>query len=75
MQDDRLRGNRHKLQQERCWWKVRKNIFALWLVTHWTRLPRVVVKALSLYLFRTQPNKALSNLMWPDLLWAGHCTR
>jgi len=32
-------------------------------VTHWTRLPRVVVKALSLYLFRTQPNKALSNLM------------
>lgn len=52
-------GNSHKLQQGKCQWDIRKKSFNVRVVRLWNRLPREV--GMSLQIFRTQLDKALSN--------------
>lgn len=70
-----MRGNINKFKQERLKMHIRKNFFTMRAVKQWSRLPRKVVQ--SLQVFRTQQDKALSNLVQPlsALLWAGSWTR
>jgi len=42
---------------------MRKKLFVMRVVTHWTRLPREVVDAPSLKVFKVRSDRALSNLI------------
>ncbi|PKU40205.1 hypothetical protein llap_9487 [Limosa lapponica baueri] len=61
--NDRTSGNSFKLKEGRFRLDIRKKLFNVGVVRHWTRLPREVVDTLSLEVFKAGLDGALSNLV------------
>ena len=57
------RGNGLKLKEGRCRLDIRKKLFTVRVVKHWNRLPRDVVNAPSLEMFKARLDGALKNLI------------
>ncbi|PKU37922.1 hypothetical protein llap_11779 [Limosa lapponica baueri] len=60
---DRMKGNGFKLKEGRFRLDMRKKFFPVRVVRHWNSLPRDVVYAPSLELFKARLDGALSNLV------------
>ncbi|KFV67477.1 hypothetical protein N307_04474, partial [Dryobates pubescens] len=52
-----------KIEMSRFRLDIRKKFFTVWVVGHWNRLPREVVKAPSVEAFKARLDVALSNLI------------
>ncbi|KFV11622.1 hypothetical protein N340_04220, partial [Tauraco erythrolophus] len=55
--------NGFKLKEGRFRLDIRKKFFTMWMMKHWNRLPREVVDAPSLKVFKARPDETLSNLV------------
>jgi len=60
---DRTSGNHFKLKEGRFRLDIRKKFFTMRVVKHWNRLPREVVDATSLEMFKARLDGALSSLV------------
>jgi len=60
---ERTRGNGFKLKEDRFRLDIRKKFFTMRVVKQWYRLPREVVDAPSLEVFKARLDGALSNLV------------
>ena len=60
---DRMRSNGFKLKEGRFRLDIRKKFSTLRVVRHWSTLPREVVDAPTLEVFRARVDEALSNLV------------
>lgn len=56
-------GNGFKLKGDRFKLGIRKKSFTLWLANHWNRLPKKVVDAPFLEVFKEKLDGTLSNLV------------
>ncbi|GAB0179355.1 hypothetical protein GRJ2_000400800 [Grus japonensis] len=60
---DRMRDNGFKLKEGRFRLDIRKKFFPVRVMTHWNRLPREVVGAPSLEVFKAKLDEALGNVV------------
>jgi len=60
---DRTRGNSFQLKESRFRLDIRQNFLTMRVVKHWNRLPRDVVDASSLEVFKSGLDGSLSNLV------------
>ena len=58
-----MKGNHFKRKEGRFRLDIRKKFFTVRVVRHWNRLPREVVDAPSLEVFKARLDRALSNLI------------
>ena len=60
---DRTRGNIYKLKEGRFKLDIRKKLFTMRVIRHWSRLPKEAMDTPSLKVFKVRLNGALNNLI------------